>query len=407
MAKPTNTNSTTDARRSRTILLVLLAGSLAYQFGFSVYRGVWNNFLYEVHGIQANQLGLIESLREVPGLLVAFLAALVAGFAPSVVGGAACLLMGAGLLLYPAAHGFLGLILITVLFSTGFHMLFPPQNTLVLYHAAKGEKGSWLGWMDSVGSLASVLAMVAVAGLVGRWGFTGMFYLAAAVSVAAAFVIFLTPGPKRLTTSLKPINIKREYVTYYVMTLLQGARRHFFLVFAVYNLVTHGLPTATIAILQGLGYGASVVTRPTLGRLADRYGETRVLKWCYAATGVVFLGYAFLHQVWVLSVLYVLDNILNFELIITLYANSVVPESEVASALSGGSTIGHIPAVFVPVLGGVVWKYAGSTVTFLGGVAICLVGFLYALYLGRAIARLRVARNGAGVTGSTGARAGA
>ncbi|HCJ11045.1 MAG TPA: hypothetical protein DHW14_07765, partial [Clostridiales bacterium] len=74
-------------------LVLLSLGALAWRFGFGVYRAIYNNFLVEVHGIRPDQLGLIESIREVPGLLVVFLVALVAGLAPSLVTGAACLLL--------------------------------------------------------------------------------------------------------------------------------------------------------------------------------------------------------------------------------------------------------------------------------------------------------------------------
>lgn len=383
-------------RRTMAMFLLLAAGSLTWNFGFSVYRGVWSNFLYEVHGILPNQLGVIESVREIPGLAVVLLVALVAGLAPSVVSGFACLFMGFGMLLYPFVHGLPLLIAVTVLFSTGFHMLYPPQNTLVLYHATPGEKGKWLGWMDAVGSGASLLAMILVVTLVSRLGFSGMFFIAAGAAGAAAVILFSTPGPRHLTKRTRLLNIRKEYASYYVMTLLQGARRHFFLVFALYNLVIHGVPASTIALMQGISYAASMVTRPALGRLADRYGEVTVQRWCYVLTGLVFAGYAFIESLPILYVLYTLDSILNFELIITLYAYSVAKDSEVASALSGGSTIGHITGVLVPAAGGFIWKYLGHTATFLTGTTICSVGFVYALWLGRAIARRKAAERAAG-----------
>jgi len=372
------------------MLLLLAGGSLTWQFGFAMYRGVWNNFLVEVQGVQSTQLGLIEGAREIPGFLVVVLVGLAAGLAPSIVSGAACLLMAAGLILYPISHGFLQLILITFLFSTGFHMLFPPQSVLVLHHAGEGQRGKWLGWMDSVGSAASLVGMFSVTALFTRLGFNGMFLLAAGSAIIAAVVLFSTPGPRRLSVGVKLFNVRKEYATYYVMTALQGARRHMYMTFALFNLVKmHGIGTLTIVTLQAVGYATSIITRPLLGRLADRYGETKVLMWCYALTSLVFTGYAFIQNHTALFVLFTIDNILNFELVITLYAYTVAKEGEVASTLSGGSTIGHIPGVLVPVLGGFLWKWAGPAATFLCGTAICLIGFLYVIWLGRRIARRR------------------
>lgn len=381
-------NPTDPRSRARAMLLLLAFGSLTWQFGFGVYRSIYNNFLVEVHGIKADQLGAIESLREVPGLLVVVLVALVAGLAPSVVSGLSCLFMAVGLVLYPMAGGLTQLIIITVLFSVGFHMLFPSQNTLILYHAGEGERGKWLGVMDSVGAAAALLAMGAATVLINRVGFGGMFFLAAGGAALGAAVLFSTPGPRRLSTAGRSLNIKRQYVTYYVMTLLQGARRHFFLVFALYNLVeVHKVPAPTIAVLLGISGAASIITRPILGRLADRFGEIKVLTWCYGLVALVFLGYAFVGNLTALYVLFTLDSILTFELVITLYAYSVARGSEVASALASGSTIGHITGVLVPFSGGLLWKFAGPAATFLAGAAICLTGLGYSVWLGRRRAR--------------------
>jgi MFS family permease len=388
-AYPALASKPNDSRQGgRAMLLLLATGSLAWQFGFAMYRGVWNNFLVEVQGVQSTQLGLIEGVREIPGFLVVIFVGLVASLRPSIVSGAACLLMAAGLVLYPISHGFLQLILITFLFSVGFHMLFPPQSVLVLHHAGEGQRGKWLGWMDSVGSAASLIGMLSVTALFTRLGFNGMFLLAAGSATLAAAILLSTPGPRRLSAGVKLLNIRREYITYYVMTALQGARRHMYLTFALFNLVkVHEIGTLTIVTLQAVGYATSIATRPILGRLADRYGPTRILMWCYGLTSLVFTGYAFVADHTILFVLFTLDNILNFELVITLHAYTVAREGEVASTLSGGSTIGHIPGVLVPVLGGFLWAWAGPAATFLCGTAMCAAGFFYAAQLERRFSR--------------------
>jgi len=42
-----------------------------------------------------------------------------------------------------------------------------------------------------------------------------------------------------------------------------------------------------------------------------------------------------------------------------------------------GSTINHISGIAVPMLGGLLWDYAGSKAVFLCGAAIALVSMLY------------------------------
>jgi len=362
-------------------LLLLSLGVLAWQFAFGLYRSVYNNFLVEVHGVRADQLGVIESVREVPGLLTVVLVAAVAGVAPPAVAAGCCLLMALGLILYPSAGGLGDLIVITLIFSTGFHLLFPPQNALVLHHAAAGKKGTWLGRIEGVGAGASLLAMAAAALLVRALDFRGIFLLAGVAAGVAAAVFFLTPGPARLAAGTGRPGLWREYASYYVLTLLQGSRRHFFLVFALYNLVeVHGVSTATVAALLAVSGAATVATRPLLGRLADTLGEMTVLAWCFGLVALVFTGYAFVHDLRLLYVLFGLDSVLTFELVIVLHAYRVADGSGVASALAGGSTVGHITGVLTPVGGGLLWRSAGPEATFLAGAAVCLAGLGYAVY---------------------------
>lgn len=385
-------------RRGSAPLLLIALGALAWQFGFGLYRAIYNNFLVEVHGIRPDQLGAIESIREIPGLLVVLLVAAVAGLAPSLVAGCCVLLVAAGMFLYPFADGFWHLVAITLVFSTGFHLLFPPQNTLVLHHAGEGQKGKWLGWMDSIGAGAALLAMAAAAVLATRLQFSGLFFLGGAVVLLGAVAFLLTPGPRRLSARGRGLGFRREFGSYYVMTLLQGARRHFFLVFALYNLVeVHGVATTTIATLLAVSGLASVFTRPMLGRLADRFGVTRVLIWCYSLVGLVFAGYAFIHDLTLIYLLFCLDSIITFELVIVLHAYRVAQGGEVASALAGGSTVGHITGVIVPFAGGLLWKYVGPEATFLCGVLVCAIGAAYAWNLER---RERSAAGPAGGSGS-------
>ena len=59
-----------------------------FGFGFSVYSGVFQNFLKDSLHADALMLGQIESLREIPGLLAALLAGLITviPFVPGVIG---------------------------------------------------------------------------------------------------------------------------------------------------------------------------------------------------------------------------------------------------------------------------------------------------------------------------------
>ena len=54
---------------------VVLA-TFALEFGLALQRGIFNNFVVEVVGINPSELGFVQGVREIPGLLTAPLAML-------------------------------------------------------------------------------------------------------------------------------------------------------------------------------------------------------------------------------------------------------------------------------------------------------------------------------------------
>ncbi len=53
----------------RRTLWLLIMGNFALYFGFRIWQAMFNNFAVEELGVGAGQVGLIQSLREVPGLI--------------------------------------------------------------------------------------------------------------------------------------------------------------------------------------------------------------------------------------------------------------------------------------------------------------------------------------------------
>src|SRR5207248_9626472 len=68
-----------------------------------------------------------------------------------------------------------------------------------------------------------------------------------------------------------------------------------------------------------------------------------------------------------------------FSLGINSYLGRIAPPEDVTPSLVMGSTVNHIAAVGVPVVGGLLWSTVGYQVTFLAGAATCLLSVLSAL----------------------------
>src|SRR5688500_12008930 len=67
-------------RRDWTLFIAL---NFCFAFGFAIYSGVFQNFLRDIYGPDPLQLGNLESLREIPGLLAALTAGTLVALAES------------------------------------------------------------------------------------------------------------------------------------------------------------------------------------------------------------------------------------------------------------------------------------------------------------------------------------
>ncbi|MCX6358454.1 MAG: hypothetical protein NT029_01505 [Armatimonadetes bacterium] len=81
-------------RRDWALLITL---TFAFSFGFAVYGGLFQNYFREaIHG-EPQQLGILESLREIPGLLTAVTAGLLVALAETRLCGAALIASAVGI----------------------------------------------------------------------------------------------------------------------------------------------------------------------------------------------------------------------------------------------------------------------------------------------------------------------
>ena len=119
--------------------LLVAAQTFLFSFGFSIYAGVFQNFLRDVMHAGPLRLGELESLREIPGLLAAITAGTVVALAESRVAGLGLLITGVGIGLTGFTTGFPQLIAITVFWSVGFHLYVTVGAALTLT-LAKGQR---------------------------------------------------------------------------------------------------------------------------------------------------------------------------------------------------------------------------------------------------------------------------
>ena len=369
---------------ARFTLLTFLFG-----FGFAIYNGVFQNYLRDALGAGPLQLGALESLREVPGLLAALMAGTLVALAESRVAGLGLLIAGLGIGATGAVGGYAPLVAITVFWSIGFHLYVSVAPAITLTLAKGQEGGRHLGRMGAVGSLAT-LAGLGVALLAARLApglpYSAYFYTAGACMVAGAVLCWTLSTHAASQEPRARLILRREYSLFYLLTFLEGCRRQIFSIFASFALiVVYEVPLRNMLALQFINAILIALTAPVMGRFIDRRGERLPLTLYSIGLIAVFLGYATFENEYTLYALFLIDNVLfTFGIGFTTYLNRIVRRGELTPCLAMGTTMNHVAAVTVPFAGAWLWQRSDNyQLPFWVGVVVAAIALVATLRLPR------------------------
>ncbi|MGH2344949.1 MAG: MFS transporter, partial [Chloroflexota bacterium] len=289
--------------------VLILTGIFMMNAGWATYSAIYTNFVSNDLHIRAGELGLVESLREVPGFLTVVLAAITVSMRESRVTSMALLILGVGLMGYSGVGSLGSLIAVTMFGSIGFHLFMPLSSGLVLGQSNERNQGRRMGEMNTVGAVGTLLGTAAVLVLVIPLGLRGSFIPAGAIVVVGAICLLLIQD-KDAAPRIR-ISFRRKYLTYYVLAMLDGSRRQIFGTFAVFLLVrNYHVDVRAVTILLLANTTLTMFSSLPIGRLIDRFGERRVLVINYIVLVFLFSGYALVHTVLLLGVVYCIDNVL-------------------------------------------------------------------------------------------------
>ncbi len=394
-------------RKGRATLLVIMLNAVVMSLGWSVWTSLFNNFAVEEIGVQAAQIGLIQSVREVPGLLGIFVGVLALVLVEVRIAGLSLVALGAGILLTSVVRDVPGLIGATLLLSIGFHFFSPSNVSALLLTQERDEAPKTLGRMNSLQALATVIGSVAIFVALDALGYRALLRMAGALVVAGG--IALLPFGRQERAGREPgrrMCLRRRYWLYYALKFNGGSRRNIFRTFAVFLLVQQYHVTAhLITLLYLINSLLGVYLYQAFGKIVAHHGERRVLSFSYALLVPLFLGYAIIPMVQplasptfqtpplaigslvlfpavdatpaltILLGLFVADMILmGFSIALDSYLQKIAETpADITPSVALGQSFDHVAAVTMPVAGGAIWALTGAHLTFSIGVVIALV----------------------------------
>ncbi|MBE3102270.1 MAG: MFS transporter [Firmicutes bacterium] len=349
---------------------------------------VFNNYLSDVYKLTAEARGIVELPRELPGVFIVLILGLLASLGDIRI---------ASLGMFAASLGMLGLGLFSptfaimliwmMLFSLGTHIVMPITPVIGMNLSQKENYGARLGRYSAYSLSATILGYAIV-----WFGFKYLrFTYQTAFVIAAIFYIFAAFSIKLINTekpSVKKIRFvfRKEYTLYYILSIVNGARKQIFLTFAPWVLIKmYHVDPPMFAILGIIIALVSILTRTIVGRTIDIKGERFILSLEALILIVVCMGYSFAADlvppgfaVVIIAVCYIIDNSMSaVEMARSTYVRKIaVHPDDVTPTLAAGTSFDHVIAMSIPFFGGLLWANMGYQFVFIAASVIAVINLI-------------------------------
>ena len=317
------------------MFLFLMAAAMPIAFG--VWQALLNNFVIERAGFTGLEIGILQSLREIPGFLAFGAVLLLAVMREQTLALVSMLLLGVGTAITGFFPSEIGLYCTTVLMSLGYHYYETINQSLSLQLFPKKDAPYRLGQMVAVGSFASLVAYALIWLALDVLGLQmeTVYLLGGSVAIIIALYCWVTfPRFPQTVEQHKHLVLRKRYWLYYALTFMGGARRQIFVVFAGFLMVEKfHYSVSDIALLYLVNQVLNILFARKIGRLIGRIGERKTLIIEYCGLILVFSGYAVVNQAEWAAALYIVDH-LFFAMAIAVksYSQKIADPADIASS---------------------------------------------------------------------------
>lgn len=373
MSNPSISSSTEPSKAEswRTPQNFLMLVSIVVPIAFASWMALLNNFVIEKAAFTGADIGLLQSVREIPGFLaftVVFVLLFIREQKFMIV---ALAMLSVGVAITGFFPSVLGLLMTTLLMSTGFHYFETLKQSLSLQWLSKEEAPEFLGKLISVGALASLLTYGNLWMMleIFKLDYWHVYLIMGGVALVVTLFMWLAfPQFESTTIQNKNLVLRKRYWLYYALTFMSGARRQIFTVFAGFLMVEKfHYSAADITLLFLINYVFNFLFAKKIGQFIGVVGERKALIFEYCGLICVFVGYALVQNEHIAAGLYVIDH-LFFALALAMktYLQKIADPQDMASTAGVSFTINHIAAVIIPITFGLLWLHSPAAVFYIG-----------------------------------------
>ncbi|NVO57164.1 MFS transporter [Rhodobacteraceae bacterium B1Z28] len=375
-------------RRPVTLLFMM---AMTMPIAFNAWSALLNNFVIEAANFDGADIGLLHTVREIPGFLAVGVIAVILFIREQVLAMISLMLLGVATAVTAWFPSLGGLLFVTLFSSIGFHYYETVNQSLQLQWLPKDRAPQVLGWLVAMGSAATLVVYGLIVLTWERFDLAyNMVFMAAGglTALLALFCLIAYPQFDAPTPQTKKIVLRRRYWLYYALQFMAGARRQIFVVFAGFMMVEKfGFEVHELTGLYMINLLINMTAAPMLGKAVAKFGERRTLIFEYTGLAIVFAAYGGIYWfgwgVLIAAILYVIDHVL-FALALALktYFQKIADPADIAPTAAVAFTINHITAVFLPALLGLLWIVSPGAV-FGFAAAMALVSLALSLLIPR------------------------
>ncbi len=355
--------------RSPVAMLMLM--SVAMQLSFATWRSLINNFTVERAGFTGAEIGMLQSIREIPGFMAFAAVFLLLLMREQTLALVSLLLLGVGTAITGYFPTEIGLYCTTLLMSIGFHYYETMNQSLSLQWLSKKEAPVALGQIIAAGSFAALLAfaLISVTWKLLELDYSFVYLSGGGLTILITIALWI--GFPRFPVKVaqrKKLFLRKRYWLYYLLTFMAGARRQIFVVFAGFLMVEKfGFSVTEITLLFLANNAFNMIFAPKIGAMIARWGERKSLIFEYCGLIAVFLAYAIVSNPWAAMAIYILDHaFFALRIAMKTYFQKIADPADFAPTAGVAFSINHIAAVGIPVVFGMIWLISPSLVFILG-----------------------------------------
>jgi predicted MFS family arabinose efflux permease len=366
----------TESIKRNPMFVYLVVLTISSTVGLQTWTTLFNNFAVDIAKLGGNHVGMIQSIREIPGFL-ALLAVFVIRFVREHrLSAVSILVLGVGLATTGFFPSYTGLAITTLVSSFGFHYYETTNMSLTLQYFKKHESPWVFGKLTSLAAATSIGIGLLIWLMMSFLDFSQVYLIVGGL-IAGLWAFTRDPSDPQALPQRKQMVLRKRYWLFYFLTFMAGARRQIFIAFSVLLLVQKfDYSVQEVTILFVINNSINYFLSPLVGRSIIRFGERKVLSLEYLSVIFLFCAYAITDSKLLVAFIYILDQIFfTFAIAIRTYFQKVGDPQDIAPSMAVGFTINHLAAVFLPALGGMLWVI-DYRIPFFAGAAMGVVSLL-------------------------------